>query len=67
MIRFTTNIQIRKEDTYKMGFKTNKGLYDMDRTPSAYVPPTGQTFTHMLNEVLRPLYAQVPPASSVTT
>jgi len=45
------NIWIRREDTYKTGFKTNKGLYEWIVLPFG-LSTAPATFTHMLNEVL---------------
>src|SRR5712675_2004626 len=53
------NIRICKEDTYKTGFKTNKGLYEWIVLPFGLCTAPA-TFTWMLNEVLRPLYAKYP-------
>src|SRR5712675_1740806 len=53
------NIRIRTEDTYKMGFKTNKGLYEWIVMPFGLCTALA-TFTRMLNEILRPLYAKYP-------
>src|SRR5712672_1848800 len=53
------NIRIRTEDTYKTGFKTNKGLYEWIIMPFGLCTAPA-TFTRMLNEILRPLYAKYP-------
>jgi len=53
------NIRIRTEDTYKTGFKTNKGLYKWIVMPFGLCTALA-TFTRMLNEILRPLYAKYP-------
>jgi len=53
------NIWIRREDTYKTGFKTNKGLYEWIVLPFGLCTAPA-TFTRMLNKVLRPLYAKYP-------
>jgi len=53
------NIRIWTEDTYKMGFKTNKGLYEWIVMPFGLCTAP-VTFTRMLNEILRPLYAKYP-------
>ena len=53
------NIRIRTEDTYKTGFKTNKGLYEWIVMPFGLCTAPA-TFTRMLNEILQPLYAKYP-------
>jgi len=53
------NIQIRNEDIYKMGFKTNKGLYEWIVMPFGLYTALAM-FTRMLNEILHPLYAKYP-------
>src|SRR5712672_2591011 len=53
------NIRIRSEDTYKTGFKMNKGLYKWIVMPFGLCMAPA-TFTRMLNEILRPLYAKYP-------
>jgi len=53
------NIRIRTEDTYKTGFKTNKGLYKWIVMPFGLCTAPA-TFTRMLNEILHPLYAKYP-------
>src|SRR5712672_1312200 len=53
------NIQIRREETYKMEFKMNKGLYEWIVLPFGLCTAPA-TFTRLLNEVLQPLYAKYP-------
>jgi len=53
------NIRIRTEDTYKTGFKMNKGLYEWIVMPFSLCTALA-TFTRMLNEILCPLYAKYP-------
>jgi len=53
------NIRVLAEDTYKTGFKTNKGLFEWIVMPFGLCN-TPATFTQMLNEVFRPIYARYP-------
>jgi len=53
------NIRILVEDTYKTGFKTNKGLFKWIVMPFRLCNAPA-TFTRMLNEVFRPIYARYP-------
>src|SRR5712672_1772206 len=53
------NIRIRTEDTYKTGFKTNKGLYKWIVMPFGLCTALA-TYTRMLNEILCPLYTKYP-------
>jgi len=53
------NICIAKGDEYKTGFKTNKGLFEWIVMPFGLCN-TLATFTRMLNEVFRPIYAKYP-------
>ena len=53
------NIRIRTKDTYKTGFKTNKGLYEWIVMPFGLCTAPA-TFTRMLNEILQPLYTKYP-------
>jgi len=53
------NIRITTEDTYKTGFKTNKGLFEWIVMPFGLCN-TPATFTRMLNEVFCPIYAKYP-------
>src|SRR5712671_4244240 len=51
------NIRVLAEDTYKTGFKTNKGLFEWIVMPFGLCNAPA-TFTRMLNEVFRPIYAR---------
>src|SRR5712672_3716053 len=53
------NIRVLAEDTYKTGFKTNKGLFEWIVMPFGLCNAPA-TFTRMLNEVFRPIYAKYP-------
>jgi len=53
------NIRVLAEDTYKTGFKTNKGLFEWIVMPFGLCNAPA-TFTRMLNELFRPLYARYP-------
>jgi len=53
------NIRVLAEDTYKTGFKTNKGLFEWIVMPFGLCNAPA-TFTSMLNEVFPPDICQVP-------
>jgi Reverse transcriptase (RNA-dependent DNA polymerase) len=53
------NIWITEGDKYKTRFKTNKGLFEWVVMPFRLCNAPGM-FTHMGNDVLRPLYAKYP-------